>query len=384
MEKVILVRYGEIWLKGKNFAFFDNKLLDNIKEKLKVFDCQCKKTAGRYLIENYDEDDEEAIIEELQTVFGVHSISPAIKVETSDIAIREYISSITFSENTFRVSVNRADKRFEYTSQEYGAKLGGIILSKNHEKKVDLHNPDINISVDIRENGYTFIYYKVFAGVNGMPVGVSGKGLLLLSGGIDSPVAGYMMAKRGMNISALHFHSYPYTSELAKQKVLDLAKILSRYAGHITLYTINFKEVQESIHKFCNEEFMITLMRRIMMRIAEIICDKYGCEAIITGEALAQVASQTIQSITVTNKVVETKPILRPLIGFDKEEITAISKKMNAFNTSILPYEDCCTVFLPKHPLIKPRIDKCEAEESKLNIEELISNALATLEIVEI
>ena len=243
--------------------------------------------------------------------------------------------------------------------------------------------PDTVVNVDIRENGSAYIFYDIVKGVSGMPVGTSSKGLLLLSGGIDSPVAGFMMAKRGMPLEAIHFYSFPYTSELAKQKVIDLAKIMSEYTGPIKIHMVKFTHVQESIHEHCNPEYMITLMRRIMMRVAERIARKTNSKAIITGESLAQVASQTIESITVTNAVIKNTPVLRPLIGMDKDDITEISRKIGTFNTSILPYEDCCTVFLPDHPIIKPKMDKVLHEEQKLDIEALIAEAMENVEIVE-
>lgn len=384
MEKVILIRYSEIFLKGKNFGFFEKTLYNNIKEKLESVECELIKMNKRFYVSNYEDKNEKKIIEILKTVFGVCSISPAVKIDSEEMAINEYVKSLKFKEKTFRVSVNRADKRFPINSIEYSAKLGGVVLKNNQGISVDLHNPELVLNVDIRENNSTFIFYKVIAGAGGMPVSTSGSGLLLLSGGIDSPVAGYMMAKRGMPISALHFHSYPYTSEAAKEKVIKLANIIKKYTGHFKLYVVSFTEIQEQIHKCCNSEFMITLMRRIMYRIAERIAKANGIQSIITGENLGQVASQTVESMTATNHVVEDLPIFRPLIAFDKEEITQIAKNIGTFETSILPYEDCCTVFLPKHPVIKPKLEKCEAEERKLDIEALISKAIAELEIIEI
>lgn len=384
MENVVIIRYSEIFLKGKNFVFFENKLVDNIKEKLNGISCELKRMNKRFFVGGYEKRDEKKIIERLLTVFGVHSISPAVKIESSIECIDEYVSSLKLNKKSFRVSVNRADKRFPITSMEYGAKLGGLILKNSKDVFVDLHNPQVNVCVDIRENNCTFVYYEVISGLGGMPVGTSGSGLLLLSGGIDSPVAGYMMAKRGMPISALHFHSYPYTSEDAKNKVVELAKIVSKYTGHFKLYVCSFTEIQEAIHKNCNSEFMITLMRRIMYRIAERLALREGIGSIITGENLGQVASQTVESMTVTNAVVEKLPIFRPLIAFDKEEITKIAVNIGSYETSILPYEDCCTVFLPKHPLIKPKLDKCIFEESKFDFESLIEKALSSIEVIEI
>lgn len=384
MENVIIIRYSEIFLKGKNFSFFENKLVDNINEKIADLSCRLVRLNKRFFICDYLKKDEQKIIKRLMTVFGIHSISPAVKIKSEPHAIEEYISSLSFDEETFRVSVNRADKRFPIGSMEYGAKLGGLILKANKGIKVDLHNPMINVCVDIRENDNTFVYYETIACRGGMPVGTSGNGLLLLSGGIDSPVAGYMMAKRGMPITGLHFHSYPYTSEDAKNKVIELGKLISKYTGHFKLYVCSFTEIQEAIHQYCNADYMITLMRRIMYRIAERLALREGVASIITGENLGQVASQTVESMTVTNAVVEKLPIFRPLIAFDKEDITKIAVDIGSYQTSILPYEDCCTVFLPKHPVIKPKLEKCLAEESKLDLEGLIAHALDTMEIIEI
>ncbi len=384
MENVIIIRYGEIFLKGKNFGFFEKTLVDNIKAQLSEFECEFNRLNKRFYVSGYNPKQEKKIIEALRCVFGIHSLSPAIKVGSTVEKINEYVSTINLGEKTFRVSVNRADKRFPISSMEYGAKLGGVLLKANHNARVDLHNPEITVNVDIRENDTTFIYHQVISARGGMPVGTSGSGLLLLSGGIDSPVAGYMMAKRGMPISALHFHSYPYTSEDAKNKVVELAKLISKYTGHFKMYVCKFTEIQEAIHKNCNSEFMITLMRRIMYRIAERVALQNNIGSIITGENLGQVASQTVESLTVTNAVVEKLPIFRPLVAFDKEDITKISKDIGTYETSILPFEDCCTVFLPKHPLIKPKLDKCLREEEKLDIEGLIANAIENLEIIEI
>lgn len=382
IKQTILIRFGELFLKGKNRGFFERKLLDNIKEKLLPIKCEIRKMGNRIFVSEYDKVDENNIIIELCKIFGVHSVSPAVMLKTDMGGIKEYVESIRLNKKTFRVTVNRADKLFPENSTKFSATLGGIIL-KNNKIAVDLHNPEVDVNVDIRENGYTFIFYEVIQGLNGMPVGTSGNGLLLLSGGIDSPVAGFLASKRGMNISALHFHSYPYTSEQAKEKVLKLAKIVSEYSGNIKIFICNFKEVQEEIHKKCNEEYMITIMRRIMMRIAEKICQTNELQAIITGESLGQVASQTIESITVTNNVLKLIPVIRPVITMDKSEITEIAKKINTFETSILPYEDCCTVFLPKYPIIKPKLEKVIREENKLNIDDLVERVINSVEIIE-
>ncbi len=380
----ILIRYGELFLKGKNKHYFERVLLNNIKYNLREIPCNITKISGRYLITDFDENMETNIIQLVQKIFGIHSISPAYMMDTNKHDLFDYIANLDLSiYNSFRVTANRADKTFELNSYDLQKQLGAIILSKNNHLHVDLHNPEINIQVDIRENGKTFIFDTTFEGSKGMPVGTAGKGLLLLSGGIDSPVAGYMMAKRGLEINAVHFHSYPYTSEQAKQKVVELAKLLSEYTGNIKMHVVSFTKIQEEIHKHCDPDYMITIMRRIMMRIAEIIANNNNYKCIVTGESLGQVASQTVESITVTNNVIQTLPVLRPLIGMDKEEITVIAKKINTFETSILPYEDCCTVFLPEHPVIKPTIKRAEYQEKFLDIDALINEALQNVEIIE-
>ena len=352
-ENVIIIRYSEIFLKGKNFKYFEGKLFDNIKEKLEGVECFLDRCNKRFYVENFATKDTKKIIDKLNTVFGICSISVATKIPTDLKAINDYVSTLKFNCKTFRVTVNRADKNFPISSIDYSKNLGAIVLKNNSNLSVDLHTPEKTLFVDIRENGYTFVYTEVIDMLGGMPIGTGGKGLSLLSGGIDSPVASYMMARRGMQISAIHFHSYPYTSENAKQKVISLAKIIKNYTGSFKLYIVSFTKIQEAIHKNCDGDFMITLMRRIMYRIAERLAIKIGSQCIITGENLGQVASQTVESMTVTNAVVEKLPIFRPLISFDKEDISSIAKKIGTFETSILPYEDCCTVFLPKHPVIK-------------------------------
>lgn len=382
MENVILIRYGEIFLKGKNKHYFEKTLFNNIKQKLGDLKYDLRIISGRFLLNNYDYSLQTKILKMLKEVCGIYTFSPCVMIDTSDDAIKDYVKTIKITD-TFRVTVKRADKTFKYTSQEYGAILGGVVLDNNN-CKVDLHNPKHTIFVDIRENHKTFIYYEVIDGVKGMPISTSGNGLLLLSGGIDSPVAGYLMAKRGVSVNCLHFHSYPYTSEKAKEKVIELAKIISKYIGKFRLFIVSIKEIQEQIHKNCHDEYMITIMRRFMMKIAEKICEENNFKCVITGESLGQVASQTVESITTSNSVMKVIPILRPLIAFDKEDITKISKEIGAFDTSILPYEDCCTVFLPKHPLIKPNLAKVIEEENKLDINLLIENSLRGVEIIEI
>ena len=382
MKKVVIIRYCEIHLKGKNKGYFERLLGDNIKHALKDLDFKYVKIPARYLIEDFSEDDLDEIVSRLQKVSGIHSISVAILVPSEkEIIYQTALDLCKDKVGTFKVDTNRADKRFPVHSVDLSRELGGLILSKYAKNlSVKIKNPDFCVNIDIRESGDTLIFTDVIKCMGGMPVGGGGKGLLLLSGGIDSPVAGYMMAKRGMKLKALHFHSYPYTSDQAKEKVIDLAKKLSLYAGDIELYVVSVTKIQEAIHENCSEELMITMLRRFMMRIAERLANSIGAQAIITGESLGQVASQTIESLTTSNAVIENIPVLRPLIAFDKLDIIAIAEKIDTFETSILPYEDCCTVFLPKFPAIKPRLDKVEKEEQNLNVDELINEAFTNIE----
>ena len=385
MERVILLRFSEIFLKGNNRKFFEKKLIDNIKETLKSYEYRFSTSQNRYVVSDYDVDLETEIVERLKKVFGIYSLSVANKVKTDFGEIRK--AAVDLFDNTplkFRVTVRRADKRVKIPSPVMAAEIGGDILEKYPDTSVDLTNFDKEVYVDIRENGYTYIFLDKIHCAGGMPVGSSGKALCLLSGGIDSPVAAYMMAKRGLQIDAIHFHSMPYTSEQAKEKVVSLAKIVSAYAGHIKLHVVPFTEIQENIHKFCPPEYMITIMRRIMMRISERLAMQINAGALVTGESLGQVASQTMQSITVTNKVIEILPVFRPLIGFDKEEIVKISKHIDAFETSILPYQDCCTIFLPKNPVIRPKLELIERAEKALDVEGLIKRAMDNIEVIEV
>lgn len=380
MKKVLLLKFGELFLKGKNKKDFENLLMENIKAKLSSFKYKISYTLGRIVISDYELDDEWAIVEELKTVFGLIGVSKAVEVDTSEENIFAYASSISLS-GTFRVNAKRADKKFPLSSMELERKLGEVILTHNENLKVDLHNPEHIVYVEIRFNNKTYIYYETIKCAGGLPLGSAGKALLLLSGGIDSPVAGYLMAKRGLKLEAVHFHSYPYTSEQAKEKVIELGRKLTKYCDEIKLHIVSFTKVQEQIHMNCDSEYMITIMRRIMMRVAEKICKENDLGAIITGESLGQVASQTMPSINVTNSVVSL-PVFRPLIAFDKEDIIEIAKEIDTYDTSILPYEDCCTVFLPKYPVIKPTIRRAEYNEKFLNVDALVDEAIATKEEV--
>lgn len=393
MEKVILLRYGEIYLKGKNRNFFEKKLILNIEASVSIIDSKVKikKIGGRYLLYNFSQENINLLIDKIKKVFGLVSISVAIEIETDLNKIKQELINIIEKDNfkfinskSFKIDVKRADKNFLIHSMELEKILGEIVLKKIEDIKVDLSNPELVVYVDIRENGKTYMYYDKINCLGGMPVGTSGNGLVMLSGGIDSPVASIMMAKRGMKLDAIHFHSFPYTSLQAKQKVIDLANIISNYIGEFNLYIISFTKIQEAIHKNCKDNYMITIMRRIMMRICEKLSNKNKYQAIITGENLAQVASQTVESMTSTEEVLSKTPIFRPLIAFDKTEIIDLAKKFKTYDLSILPYEDCCTVFLPKNPLIKPKIDLVEKEEKKLNIDDLIKEALENMEILKI
>lgn len=378
MKKVLLLKFGELFLKGKNKKDFENLLVGNIRKKLADFSFKLAFPMGRIVISDYDEFEEDMIVKRLTTVFGLIGVSKATELKADKDEIFNFVSTIKISE-TFRVNAKRADKKFPLSSMELERELGAVILENNKEAEVDLHNPKYHVNVEVRFNDLAYVYYETIKCAGGLPLGSAGKALLLLSGGIDSPVAGYLMAKRGLKIEAVHFHSYPYTSEQAKEKVITLAKELCEYCDEIKLHIISFTKIQEQIHMNCDPEYMITIMRRIMMRIAEKICNQNDLGAIITGESLGQVASQTMQSINVTNSVVSL-PVFRPVIAFDKEDIVEVAEKIGTFETSILPYEDCCTVFLPKYPVIKPTIKKAEYQEKFLNIENLVDVALSNQE----
>lgn len=384
MNKVILLRYGEIYLKGRNRGFFERMLLSNIKTSLSDYEFKLTRSLGRYFVEGFDEDLTDEIVEKLKKVSGLYSLSVCYKLKTNIDEIGKLCAEISPSEGTFRVTVKRADPKIQKTSIQIAGELGGYCLAKHPKLKVDLKNPETDIKIDIREKGESYVYFENIPCLGGMPVGCSGRALCLLSGGIDSPVALFRMAKRGMNVDAIHFHSYPYTSLMAREKVLDLAKIVSEYSGPMRVYIVKFTEIQREIHEKCPADFMITIMRRIMMRIAERVALANDCGSIITGESLAQVASQTQESILVTNSVIEKLPVFRPLIGMDKEEIIKTAKEIGTFETSILPYEDCCTVFLPKNPVIHPKLDVIEEAEAKMDYEKLIAEAIANIEVVEI
>ena len=381
----ILIRYGEIFLKGNNRGYFESALAKNIRTALENFTFKFVRAQNRFLIEDYDEAYETDIIDKLTKIFGIHSVSVAVKVKSTEEELEKAaVLMMKDKSGTFRVTVNRADKKIQKSSMELAAQLGGAVLESNPNLTVNLHVFDTDLYVDIRENGLSYLFTDKIMGAGGMPVGTAGAGMVLLSGGIDSPVAAYMMAKRGLKLHAIHFHSAPYTSEMAKQKVVDLACIVKNYSGPIVLHVIPFTDVQLKIHEKCPAELMITIMRRFMMRIAERIAKANSCGALITGESLGQVASQTMESITVTNGVIEDLPVFRPLIGMDKTEIMDIARNIDTYDTSILPYEDCCTVFLPKNPVIRPKLETVLKAEAKLDVETLIAACIENQEIINV
>ena len=384
-KQVILLRYGEIFLKGKNRNLFEKRLIENIKKSLTGIEYKFIRTQNRYYIEDFDECAMQDIIDRVTKVFGLHSLSIALKVPTDYDALKETVVSLSPSEGSFRITTKRADKTLDKNSMQISAMLGGYLLSQKSNLSVDLYFPKSEIFVDIRENGYSYVFSDKILCAQGMPVGTAGRGMLLLSGGFDSPVAGYRMARRGMQIMGVHYHSYPHTSEMARQKVVDIAGKLTKYCGDIKLFVVKFTDIQQAIHTYCREDYMITIMRRIMVEIAEKLALDNKCGALITGESLAQVASQTTKSITVTNDAVKYLPVFRPLIGMDKYEIMDTAEKIDTYSISELPYEDCCTVFLPKNPVIKPDLEIATKEQAKIkDLDKMIEDAIKNVEIMEI
>lgn len=388
MEKVLLVRYAEIHLKGLNRPFFERLLVDRIKQALEPIRANVEREQGRVFVYGVPEDEIETCVDRLCRVFGIHSVSVAVCVEKDWNAIRDAAIAETkpFAENadglTFKCFARRADKRFPMTSEQLCRELGHELLEAYPNLTVDVHHPKLPVTVEIRQTN-AFVYTSEILGAGGMPVGSNGKAMLLISGGIDSPVAGYMIAKRGVMLDAVHFYSYPYTSERARDKVIELTKLVSRYAGRINLYLVPFTDIQMTIYDKCPSTETTVLMRRLMMKIAERIAKDTGSLALITGESIGQVASQTIESLCVTDDAV-SMPVFRPLIGFDKEEIIDKAQKIGTFGTSILPYEDCCTVFVPKHPVTKPKVDKLKESEALVDFEPMIEKAISETECMVI
>ena len=389
MFTAFLIKYAEIGVKGKNRYLFEDALVHQIKFALKKCEGSfvISKTQGRIFVEAKGEFDYDETVESLQHVFGISGICPMVYVEDEGFeklcnTVVGYFGDVYPDRHkTFKVNARRARKNYPKESMEINADLGEALLNAYPELRVDVRDPEIMLNVEIREKIY--IYSMVIPGPGGMPVGTGGKAMLLLSGGIDSPVAGYMIAKRGVKIDAVYFHAPPYTSERAKQKVVDLARIVSKYTGPIYLHVINFTDIQLYIHEKCPHEELTIIMRRYMMRIAEHIAKETACLGLITGESIGQVASQTMNSLIATNEVC-TLPVYRPLIGFDKQEIVAMSNKIGTYETSILPYEDCCTIFVAKHPVTKPNLNVIRRHEHNLDekIDELVKTALETDELI--
>lgn len=387
--KSFLIKYGEIGVKGKNRYLFEDALMKQIRIALTAVEGEfvVSKELGRIYVDADKDYDEDEVISALTKVFGIVAVCPMVRIEDKDFenlkkAVVEYMDKVYENKNiTFKVDTRRADKNYPGTSETINADLGEAILNAFPEIRVDVRKPDVLLKVEIRR--YINIYSLSIPGPGGMPIGTNGRAMLLLSGGIDSPVAGYMIAKRGVTVEAVYFHAPPYTSERAKQKVIDLAQIVSQYAGPINLHIVNFTDIQLYIYENCPHEELTIIMRRYMMKIAERIGRSNQDMALITGESIGQVASQTVQSLVTTNEVC-TMPVFRPLIGFDKQEIVEIAEKIGSYETSIQPYEDCCTIFVAKHPVTKPDLDHIHQSEEKLSekIDALVEEAIATKERV--
>lgn len=384
-----LIKYGEIGVKGKNRYLFEEALCQQIKYALKRCDGEFKlsRTPGRVFVDALSDFDYDEVIENLQAVFGITGICPVVRLEDEGFEklageVVRYMDTVYPDKNiTFKVAARRSRKNYPKNSMELNEDLGEVLLNHFPELKVDVHKPQVTLTVEIREKIY--LYSEIIPGPGGMPVGTAGKAMVLLSGGIDSPVAAYMIAKRGVKVDAVYFHAPPYTSERAKQKVVDLAKKVAKYTGPIYLHVINFTDVQMHIYENCPHEELTIIMRRYMMRIAEHIAKETDCLGLVTGESIGQVASQTMQSLNCTNDVCDL-PVYRPLIAFDKEDIVAISKKIDTYETSILPFEDCCTIFVAKHPVTKPNLEVIRRHEAaaKEKLDELMQIALDHDELI--
>lgn len=381
MDKIIMIKYGELTTKKANRNVFVNMLTKNIAMILKDFDVKIKKDRVRMYIEVLDGKFDEVVVQ-LQKVFGLHGIVICHRVHTNIDTIKEEVLHLLADTDfkTFKINTKRADKKFEIPSMEFNNMIGGHVL-KNTDLKVDVHNPDVMVHIEIRPEG-TFLYTNEIAGAGGYPVGIQGKGLLMLSGGIDSPVAGYLALKRGVDIECLYFESLPHTSIEARNKVIELANIVNQYSGNIKVHVASFTKIQEAIYKTADDTYIITIMRRMMYRIAEKLAKKKKCKIIINGESIGQVASQTLDSMVVINNVTNM-PVIRPVACMDKLEIIELSKKIGTYETSILPFEDCCTIFLPKHPVIHPILDKCIEMESRFDYETLIDECVNSILTIE-
>ena len=387
MEHAILVKYAEIHLKGLNRPFFERQLVSQIKRALQPMPVRVEREQGRIYVHDVDAGEIARAVDKLSIVFGIHSICPAQCVEKDwqkirDTAVDMVGETKREKQLSFKVFARRADKKFPMTSEQICRELGHELLQECPWLRVDVHKPELPVYVEVRQDS-AFVYTQEVQGKGGMPVGCNGKAMLLISGGIDSPVAGYLMAKRGVSLAAIHFFSYPYTSERARDKVVELANIVSRYAGDIDLYLVPFTDIQRTIYEKCPSSETTVLMRRLMMKIAERVANNCGAQALVTGEAIGQVASQTIESLTVTNDAVSL-PVFQPVICFDKEEIIDLAKRIGTFETSILPFEDCCTVFVPQHPVTKPKLEQLRRSEALVDFEPLIEDAIKNTEVEKI
>ena len=388
MEDLLSVSFGELFLKGKNRNKFFKAAIDNIKRNIKDIGYEDMYLESSKLYINADKNDFDDLIREIKKVFGIIYISEIKrcdkKIESIEDALKEILDNMDIKNKSFKVITNRVDKSFEIKSPEFSQMIGGFILknyAKENNLKVDVHNPDFKVFIDIKK--YAYVYANRHEGIGGLPLGSSGNGLLLLSGGIDSPVAGFMMAKRGMRINCLHFHSYPFTSKRALQKAIDLGKILSQYTGNMRIYSVNMAEIYKSINKNCHRNQTTILSRRFMMRIAEKISEKNSYDALITGESLGQVASQTVESMTVIEDATKL-PIFKPLIALDKTEIIDRALFIGSYEKSIEPYDDCCSIFAPSNPITKPKLKYIKESESNLDIENLENKAIENMEIFDI
>lgn len=384
MKKLIIIKYGELTTKKENINLFIHTLNDNIKRKLADYNVGTSYDKGRMFIRVNDNKFEEVVLK-LKEVFGIHEIIIGYELDTLDLEqIENNVIELLKDKNfeTFKVETKRSNKKIELTSVEINRHIGGFLLKNIPNIKVDVHSPEILIHIELR-NKESYVYFETIKGLGGYPVGTLGKGLIMLSGGIDSPVAGYMAIKRGVKIEGIYFESPPHTSLEAKNKVIALARILSKYNNDIKLHVINFTEIQEAIYKNIPHEYLITIMRRMMYRISEIISHRENAKILVNGESIGQVASQTLTSMKAINEVVKT-PVIRPLACFDKLEIIELSKKINAYETSILPFEDCCTIFVPDHPVINPDRKLCEEYEKLIPYKDMIYNAIKNHEVIRI
>lgn len=385
MKKIIIIKYGELTTKKDNINFFITTLKDNIKNCLVDYETEIKYDKGRMFI-YANEDNLDVVIEKIKKTFGIHEINIGSEIDDNSIEnIKKSLIELIKDRDitSFKIVTKRSDKKYPVNSMEISRQMGGIVLKNKEKAEVDVHNPKMVINIEVRLNNKVYIYFDKIKGIGGYPVGVAGKGLLMLSGGIDSPVAGYLALKRGVRIEAVYFESPPHTSDAAKNKVISLAKKLSEYSGYVKLHVINFTAIQEAILKNCPHEYLVTIMRRMMYRISERIAKKNNCKVLINGESIGQVASQTLTSMAAINCVTKL-PVIRPVACLDKLDIIEIAKNIDTYETSILPFEDCCTIFVPDHPVINPTEESASEYEKSFDFENLISDAVYNENIIKV